>query len=147
MRSLRYQDDGSACKRSCKHALVNWRGLCDGCGCRRERGGGESLFTIGIPLPNVPQSTVLGHCLAAGFALISQLAVLQVTAPGVPDLPAATPHFVAHPVGSACVQLPEDWMGSTNQANKLKTTAAATHHYRHLWHQYGGNAQHNVTMC
>ena len=46
-------------------------------------GGGESLFTIEIPLPNVPQSTVLGHCLAAGFAFRSQLVVLR---PGVPDL-------------------------------------------------------------
>ena len=67
---------------------------------------GESLFRIVIPLPNVPQSTVLGHCLAAGLASGSQLEVLQVTAPGVPDLPAATPHFVAHPRGSACFQLP-----------------------------------------
>ena len=65
-----------------------------------------SVFTIGISISNVPQSTVLGHCLAAGFALRSQLEVLQVTAPGVPDLPAATPHFVAHPLGSACFQLP-----------------------------------------
>ena len=65
-----------------------------------------SLFTIGIFVPNVPQSTVLGHCLAAGFVSGSQLEVLQVTAPGVPDLPAATPHFVAHPLGSACFQLP-----------------------------------------
>ena len=55
---------------------------------------------------NIPQSTVLGHCLAAGFALKSQLEVLQVTAPGVPDFPAATPHFEAHPIGSACFQLP-----------------------------------------
>ena len=67
---------------------------------------GESLFRIVIPLPNVPQSTVLGHCLAAGFASGSQLVESQVTAPGVPDLPAATPHLVAHPLGSACVQLP-----------------------------------------
>ena len=71
-----------------------------------EGGGGQSLFMIGISIPNVPQSTVLGHCLATGFASGSQLEVLQVTAPGVPDLPAATPHFVAHPLGSACVQLP-----------------------------------------
>ena len=75
-----------------------------------EKEVGESLFRIsfriGMPLPNVPQSTVLGHCLAAGFASRSQLEVLQVTTPGVPDLPAATPHFVAHPVGSACIQLP-----------------------------------------
>ena len=78
----------------------------------------------------VPQSSVLGHVLAAGLVPWSQLDVVQVTAPGVPDLPASTPHFVVHPVGSACIHLPEDWMGSTNQANKLKTTAG-THHYRH----------------
>ena len=59
-----------------------------------EEGGGGPLFTIGISVPNVPQFTVLGHCLAADFESRSQLEVLQVTAPGVPDLPAATPHFV-----------------------------------------------------
>ena len=61
---------------------------------------------IDIPLSNVPQSTVLGHCLAAGLVSALQLDESQVTAPGVPDLPAATPHFVAHPLGSACFQLP-----------------------------------------
>ena len=71
-----------------------------------EGGGGGPLFTIGISVPNVPQFTVLGHCLAADFVSGSQLVVLQVTSPGVPDLPAATPHFVAHPRGSACIQLP-----------------------------------------
>ena len=76
-----------------------------------------SPFMIGISVPNVPQSTVLGHCLAAGFALRSQLEVLQVTAPGVPDLPAATPHFVAHPRGSACFQLPN----SVGVLNNLST--------------------------
>ena len=27
----RYQDGGNACKRSCKHMLVDWRGVCDVC--------------------------------------------------------------------------------------------------------------------
>ena len=36
----------------------------------------------------------------------SQLVVLQLTAPGFPDLPAGTPHLLAHPLGSACFQLP-----------------------------------------
>ena len=75
-----------------------------------EKEVGESLlrilFRIGIPLPNVPQSTVLGHCLAAGFASRSQLVESQATAPGVPDFAAATPHLLAHPRGSACFQLP-----------------------------------------
>ena len=56
---------------------------------------------------NVPQSAVLGHVLAAGFLFASQLVVLQVTAPGVPDLPAPTPHLLAHPLGSACFQVPK----------------------------------------
>ena len=62
--------------------------------------------TIGLPSSHAPQSTVLGHCLAAGLASASQLVALQLTAPGVPDWQAATPHFVAHPVGSACIQVP-----------------------------------------
>merc|ERR1711900_105797 len=50
-----------------------------------------------------PQSSVLGHCLGPGFVSGSQLDVVQLTAPGVPDRPAPTPHlFVAHPVGSPC---------------------------------------------
>ena len=69
--------------------------------------------------PNAPQSSVSGHSLAAGFVSGSQLDVLQVTAPGVPDLPAPTPHFVAHPVGSARIHLPEEWIMSNIQANKL----------------------------
>ena len=56
---------------------------------------------------NSPQSRVAGHCLAAGFVSASQLVVLQVTAPGVPDLPAPTPHLLAHPLGSACFQVPK----------------------------------------
>ena len=55
----------------------------------------------------VPQSSVLGHVLAAGLVSGSQLDVVQVTAPGVPDLPASTPHFVSHPVGSAVCHWPE----------------------------------------
>ena len=56
---------------------------------------------------NSPQSRVAGHFFAAGFVFRSQLVVLQVTAPGVPDLPAATPHLVAHPLASPCSQLPK----------------------------------------
>ena len=81
---------------------------------------GKSLFRIEIPVPNVPQSTVLGHCLAAGLASGSQLVESQVTAPGVPDLPAATPHFVAQPLGSARRHVPKEWIVPTNQANKLE---------------------------
>ena len=102
---------------------MDWQGLCDCCGddgAEEEEVVGESLFRIGIPLPNVPHFTVLGHCLAAGFASGSQLEVLQVTAPGVPDLPAATPHFVAHPLGSPCFHLPNTGCEMIRKAN-LKT--------------------------
>ena len=67
---------------------------------------------------NSPQSRVAGHCLAAGFVSASQLVVLQLTAPGVPDLPAATPHFVAHPLGSACSHLPNSVGGLNNLSTK-----------------------------
>ena len=75
---------------------------------------------FGIPLAHVPQSTVLGHCLAAGLVSALQLDESQVTAPGVPDLPAATPHFVAQLVGSACLQLPNSGCEMIRKA-KLKT--------------------------
>ena len=78
---------------------------------------GGSLFTIDISASNEPQSTVLGHCVALGLVSGSQLVVLQLTAPGVPDLPDATPHFVAHPLGSACTQSPKEWVVVNNQAN------------------------------
>ena len=72
-----------------------------------EGGGGSVHLRLSYPYQTyVPQSTVLGHCLASGLVSGSQLVVLQLTAPGVPDLPAPTPHFVAHPLGSACTQLP-----------------------------------------
>jgi len=45
------------------------------------------------------QSALLGHCLGSGFVFESQLDVLHLTAPGVPD-------FVSHPVGASCVHLP-----------------------------------------
>ena len=61
---------------------------------------------IGISVSNVPQSAVAGHCLAAGLASGSQLGESQVGSPGFPDKPSPTPHFVAHPLGSACIQLP-----------------------------------------
>ena len=56
---------------------------------------------------NVPQSSVLGHSFAPGFVPVSQLDVLQLTVPGVPDNPAPMPHLVAHPLGSPCTQLPK----------------------------------------
>ena len=55
---------------------------------------------------NVPQSTVLGHSFASGFVSRSQLEVVQLTEPGVPDNPAPTPHLVAHPRGSPSTQSP-----------------------------------------
>ena len=70
-------------------------------------GGGGSAFSENWhTVLNVPQSAVLRHCFGAGLAFALQLGVLHVTAPGVPDWPAATPHLVAHPVGSACFHLP-----------------------------------------
>jgi len=54
------------------------------------------------------QSSVLGHSSASGSVFSSQLEVVQVTKPGVPDIPAPTPHLVAHPLGSLCTQSPVD---------------------------------------
>ena len=71
-----------------------------------------------LPVPNVPQALVAGHGLARGLVSGSQLVVLQVTAPGVPDLPAPTPHFVAHPLGSACFQMPNSAGGLNNLSTK-----------------------------
>ena len=59
---------------------------------------------------------VLGHCLALGLVFASQLDESQVTAPRVPE-PAATPHFVAHPLGSACFQLPKSRFEIIRKAN------------------------------
>ena len=55
---------------------------------------------------HIPQSVVLGHCLGLGLVSGSQLVVLHVTVPGVPDAPAATPHLLAHPDGSPRTQSP-----------------------------------------
>ena len=55
---------------------------------------------------NGPQSRVLGHCLAEGLVSGWQLDNEQVTAPGAPDWPSPNPHFVEHPRGSSCTQLP-----------------------------------------
>ena len=57
--------------------------------------------------PYKPQSAVLGHCFADGFASASQLEVEHFTVPGVPDNPNPTPHLVAHPLGSSCTHLPD----------------------------------------
>ena len=64
----------------------------------------------------VVQSTVLGHFLGEGFVSGLQLDVLQRTAPGVPDAPAPTPQFVAHPLGSSRVQLPKEGVVSNDRA-------------------------------
>ena len=47
----------------------------------------------------------------------SQLVVEHVTAPGVPDAPAATPHLVAHPNGSLCTQSPGIWTCDNHEIN------------------------------
>ena len=79
---------------------------------------------------NVPQSAVLGHGFGAG--LVSGLQPFdesQVTAPGVPDWPFPTPHFVVtHPVGSACTQLPKEWDALNNRGEKVETETR--HNYR-----------------
>ena len=49
----------------------------------------------------------------------SQLVVLQLTAPGVPELPAATPHLVAHPLASPCSQFPKS-VGVKKYSEQLK---------------------------
>ena len=65
------------------------------------------MFTICSAVPlHVPQSSVLGHGLGAGFVSGSQLEVLHETEPGEPDAPAATPHLIAHSAGSPCTQSP-----------------------------------------
>ena len=54
---------------------------------------------VGVDIAT-PQSAVFGHCLGEGFVPGSQPLfdpVEQLTVPGLPD-PAATPHFVVHPV-------------------------------------------------
>ena len=60
----------------------------------------------GGSVSNVPQSAVAGHCLAAGLVFGLQLGESQVGSPGFPDKPSPTPHFVAHPLGSFFIQLP-----------------------------------------
>ena len=53
-----------------------------------------------------PHKGVAGHSLGSGFVSGSQIEVVQLTAPGVPDEPAPTPHLLVHPLGSPRVQLP-----------------------------------------
>ena len=65
-------------------------------------------------MDHAPQSTVLAHRFLAGLLAASQLDVLQVTVPGVPE-PAATPHLVAHPLASPCTHLPNICMWSNQQ--------------------------------
>ena len=74
------------------------------------------MFNINInTCINVPQTTGLGHWIGAGMVFESQLDVLQVTAPGVPD-------FVSHPVGSPLIHLPEEWAASNYQEEKIVKT-------------------------
>ena len=61
---------------------------------------------------NLPQTTGFGHWIATGLVFESQLDVLQVTAPGVPD-------FVSHPVGSPRIHMPEEWAASNYQEDKI----------------------------
>ena len=42
----------------------------------------------------------------------SQLDVLHLTAPGVPD-------FVSHPVGASCVHVPKEWVVFNDQEEKF----------------------------
>ena len=70
---------------------------------------------------NSPQSRVAGHCFGSGFVSASQLDVLQLTAPGVPDWPASTPHLVGHPLGSPCTHVPKEWVVFNNQEHPLGT--------------------------
>ena len=50
---------------------------------------------------------------------------LEHQVPGVPDAPAATPHLVAHPLGSPCTQLP------VTHARTHTHTRARTHTHTH----------------
>ena len=101
----------------------------------RGGGGGSVCSRLALLLPNVPQSLVAGHFLASGLVSGSHLDVLQVGSPGVPDRPAATPHLVAHPLGSACFQLPNSGCEMIRKAN-LKhrhsiITAPSSLHYQY----------------
>ena len=62
-----------------------------------------------------PNSMADLHIFGAGLVSASQLSVLHLTVPGMPD-PAAIPHSVAHPVGSAGTQSP----GSTGVHGNTK---------------------------
>ena len=56
---------------------------------------------------HAPQSGVLGHIFGDGLVSGSQLDVLHLTVPGVPDnLRNPTPHLPAH-LGSSCTHLPD----------------------------------------
>ena len=110
-------------------------------------GGGSVLSELVYTGINVPQSGVLGHVLASGLVSGSQLEVLQVTAPGVPDLPAATPHFVAHPLGSACFQLPNSGCEMIRKANLKNRDTALSQHHRRYTTSTTTKAQDRVRVC
>jgi len=68
----------------------------------------QSAPVLGEPFGQLhSQTEVLAHSFGVGLVSGSQPDAVQPTKPGVPDLPAATPHFVAHPVGSVRSHVPQ----------------------------------------
>ena len=78
------------------------------------------LVVVLVVVVVVVQAFVLGHCFGSGLVSASQLDVVHPTAPGVPDSPAPTPHFVAHPVGSVRIHVPKEWDALNNHGQKLR---------------------------
>ena len=80
----------------------------------------------------VPQASVAAHIFPAGLgaAHLSSLPLLHVTVPGLPDLPAATPHLVAHPVAPPLIQVPGVLRvyGRRLQSITVKCEAATSKH-------------------
>ena len=68
-----------------------------------------AFMILALVLIWLAQSGVLGHFFAACLKSESQLAVLQVTVPGLP-CPSAMPHSAEHSVGSPLIQLPDTRM-------------------------------------
>ena len=96
----------------------------------------QSAPVLGEPFGQLhSQTAVLGHSFGVGLVSGSQPDAVQPTKPGVPDLPAATPHFVAHPVGSVRSHVPKEWdvVNNQGQKNQDKDTALLS-----LLHYYQG---------
>ena len=72
--------------------------------------------------------------------------MLQVTAPGVPDVPAATPHFLAHLVGSAVFHVPKMWGVFNNNAGGGESEDRVTTFVSLLLHYEGVRALQSVVM-